>query len=81
MESKQNQDIPITNKNIKNAIGLLSNSLKPATQAAPSAATRPKASEAGVKRQMVDVNNNDNRRPRVNNNNNDDNSTSRVLQP
>ena len=59
MKSKQNRDIPFTDKSINNAIGVLSNLLKPTTRAATNT-TRPRVSEAEVQRPRVDNNNNNN---------------------
>ena len=81
MKSKQNQNIPFTDKSINNAMGVLSNLLKPTTRAAPSTATRPRVSEVGVLSPRVDVDNNNNRGSRVNNTNDDDNRPPRGLQP
>ena len=93
--SQQNWDIPFTDKSISNAIGVLSNLLKPTARAAANnTAIHPRVSEVEVQRPKVDNNNNDNSRPRRNNNtnnnvkpprvdintNNDDQSST-VLQP
>ena len=82
MKSKRNWDIPFTNKSINNAIGILSNLLKPTTQAAANnTATHPRVSEVEVQRPRVDNNNNNNSCPRVNNNTNNDVPPPRVLRP
>ena len=89
MKAKRNRDIPFTNNSINNAIGVLSNLLKPTTRAASnSTATHPRVSEVGVQRPRVDNNNNNNSLPRVNNNTNNDvrlprvnNNTNNDVQP
>ena len=84
MKAKRNRDIPFTDKSINNAIGVLSNLLKPTTRAAVNnTATRPRVSEVEAQRPRVDNNNNNNdvQPPRVNNNTNNDVPPLRVLRP
>ena len=75
MTAKQNQDIPFTNKSINNAIGVLSNLLKPTTQAiSNNTATLARVSEVEVQCLRVDNNNNNNSHPKENNNTNTNNN-------
>ena len=61
MNAKRNRDIPFTDKSINNAIGVLSNLLKPTTQATGNTTTtRPRVSEVEAQRLRVDNNNNTN---------------------
>ena len=61
MKAKRNRDISFTGKSINNAIGVLSNLLKPTAQAAVNTtATCPRVSEVETQRPRVDNNNNNN---------------------
>ena len=83
MKANRNRNISFTNKSINNAIGVLSNLLKPTTRCTVNTTTSPRVSEVAAQRPKVDYNNNNNdaQRPRVNNNTNNDVSSPRVLRP